>query len=91
MPTLARTMRTATVEFRPPVDLTRRWGPGLADATPAIDVPKDWRWTVANWPHDRWVAWRRRSAELQPEGPTAEQIAAADHEAYLELVSGSSA
>lgn len=55
---------------------------------PAIDVPLDWRCEVAHWPHDRWVRWRRLSAELQaarPHTPTPATIATADHLAYLEV------
>ncbi len=44
-----------------------------------------WRWEVACWPHDRWVAWRRRSTELQPPWPRAAVIAEADYVAYLEV------
>ena len=51
----------------------------------SITIPRDWRRTVSTWPMPRWLAWRSRSAELQPPSPTADEIRAADHAAYLEL------
>ncbi len=62
-----------------------RWGPGLADDEPPIDVPRDWRWDVANWPPGRWSRWRALSGELlagQDDEPTADDIRAADRVAY---------
>jgi hypothetical protein len=53
---------------------------------PGIDLPaSSWRWTVARWPHPRWVAWRRRAGELEPPGATAEMIRAAEWTAYQQL------
>jgi hypothetical protein len=73
----------------PPFD-RRRWGIGLDDDTPPIVIPSGtWQKAVAGWPHDRWVAWRRRSGEIQAEGgnvQSADVIRAADHKAYLELL-----
>ena len=67
-----------------------RWGPGLDDATPAIVIePGCWRHAVAGWPHDRWVAWRKRSGEIQAAAgasPTAAEIREADRLAYVELL-----
>lgn len=57
----------------------------LEGEAPPERTPDPWRWTVANWPHERWVRWRRRSDELQPSGATSGEIAAADHEAYLQI------
>jgi hypothetical protein len=63
-----------------------RWGPALDDDVPGIDLPANsWRWVVAGWPHDRWVAWRRRSGELEPLNATAEMIRTAEHLAFIEL------
>jgi hypothetical protein len=36
-----------------------------------LDVPPDWRWTVANWPHDRWSAWRQRVTAILAEADAA--------------------
>lgn len=63
----------------------QRWGPSVGDATPGIDIPKDWRDKVASWPHGRWVTWRRLATDLLEgleEEPTAEDIRAADRMAY---------
>ena len=54
-----------------------------------INIPADhWRWRAANLSHQRWVAWRCRSAAIQvalgPE-PSAEEIYQADESAYFEL------
>jgi hypothetical protein len=68
-----------------PTFLAERWGPALEDDAPSIDIPRDWRWDVAGWPHEQWVEWRHRAAELQPSNPTAEQIRAAEHLAYVEM------
>jgi len=54
------------------------------DAVPVV-TPDPWRVTVARWPHPRWVAWRRLSGELQPAGPTAEQILVSERLAYLRI------
>jgi hypothetical protein len=72
---------------KPAFDPSERWGPALADAAPALDVPRDWRWTVAHWPHDRWVAWRRLSAEVEARARTATagMITLADHLAFMEI------
>ncbi len=62
-----------------------RWGPAVGDTTPGIDVPRDWRWDVANLPPETWSRWRALSGELRAglEGePTADDIRAADHMAY---------
>ena len=62
----------------------QRWGD--ADATPGVDVPADcWRWRVANWPIDRWLAWHRRAGELVRPGDDAGAIRAAQRRAYDEL------
>ncbi len=68
-----------------PDPLADRLGPALDDDAPGIDVPRNWRWAVACWPHDRWSAWRRRAGELQPPSPTVEQIRAAEFVAYVEM------
>ena len=83
-----RVVRTAPAEPIPPTweALSAvRWGPGLTDDEPSIDVPRDWRDTVAGWPHGRWSRWRSLSGELlagQDDEPTAEDIRAADRAAY---------
>jgi hypothetical protein len=74
--------------FRVPLDLSARRGPGQEDDTLAREIWCDWRWAVANWPHDRWLAWRRRAGELLPERPSAEEVREADRRAYLELAGG---
>jgi hypothetical protein len=51
-------------------------GPGPAD---------DWRRTVANLPHEEWVAWRRRSGELEPPDATIEEIREAERQAFAEI------
>jgi hypothetical protein len=42
--------------------------PGSSPDSPMLDVPgEDWRWAVANWPHDRWSDWRRRVTAILTE------------------------
>jgi hypothetical protein len=84
---LGRIASEPTGEADPPTLLdSQRWGPSLGHDEPSIAIPTDgWREHVANWPHDRWVAWRDRSAELQPSFPTAEQIRESERIAYDEL------
>jgi hypothetical protein len=59
-----------------------------APAEPVLDPARHrWRSEVAGWPHERWVRWRRLSTELLgrvTSTPTPEQIAIADHLAYVE-------
>lgn len=50
--------------------------------------PPGWQVEVSAWPHDRWSAWRKLSANLQPPRPTAEEIRAADLLAYALVVRG---
>ena len=51
---------------------TIRWGPGLeCDDKPIVIPEGTWQHQVARWPHDWWVFWRARSAEIlaaDPEG-----------------------
>lgn len=69
-----------------PSPLADRWGPSLDHDEPSIVIPADsWRWTVANWPHERWAAWRRRAGELEPPDASAEQIRVAERLAYQEM------
>ena len=64
---------------------TQRWGG--ADASPGIDIPATgWRWEVANWPIDRWLAWHRRVGELITPGADATAIREAQRRAYHEAV-----
>jgi hypothetical protein len=68
----------------------KRWGPALDDDTNAIVIScNDWRWSAANWPYDRWLLWRERSAELWTESGSIrsqEAIRNANHQAYLEIL-----
>ena len=42
----------------------QRWGD---DPTPGVDhVGEAWRWSVAQWPHDRWLRWVRLASQLEP-------------------------
>jgi hypothetical protein len=74
--------------------------PGSSPDCPMLDVPaNDWRWAVANWPHDRWALWRRRVAVILAEADElvliedredvpradAEEIRAAERRAFDEL------
>jgi hypothetical protein len=76
--------------------------PGSSPDSPEIDIPADdWRWTVANWPHERWSAWRRRVTTIlavadelvlmedREDAPRAdvEEIRAAERRAFDELTS----
>ena len=65
---------------------TGRW---YGDPTfPGIDIPPDWRDRVAALPHAGWVAWRRRSGELQQalgHPPTADEIGEADRASAAEM------
>ena len=98
-------------QFLDPQDSTHSWGeaptkptkppePGSSPDCPMLDVPADdWRWTVANWPPDRWSVWRRRVAEILAEADElvliedradspradAEEIRAAERRAFEEL------
>jgi hypothetical protein len=72
----------------------QRWGPSLRHAEPGIDVPPDWRWRVANLPCDRWLAWRRRSNQIQAtlgHPPTVDEIRAADRMAAEEILAAEDA
>lgn len=56
---------------------------GIAPAP--IVIPRDWRWAVASWPHERWVRWREQATAMLEDlddEPTAEDIRAADCAAY---------
>jgi hypothetical protein len=74
--------------------------PGSSPDCPMLDVPAGgWRWAVANWPHDRWSAWRQRAtailaeadAAIRPEDraeaprPDAEEIRRAERRAFDEM------
>jgi hypothetical protein len=73
--------------------------PGSSPDCPEIDAPPDWRWAVADWPHDRWSTWRQRVtailagaddqvvAEDRAEAPRAdvEEIRAAELRAFEEM------
>jgi hypothetical protein len=66
--------------------------PGSSPDHPMLDIPPDWRHVVAGWPHDRWVAWRRRSGEIlaaanvaEAPGPDADEIREADRRAFDEM------
>ena len=59
--------------------------PGSSPAAPEIDIPPAWPWIVANWPHGRWVEWRRPAGEIEPPDATADQIRDAGWRAYVEL------
>jgi hypothetical protein len=64
-----------------------------------LEAPPDWRWSVANWPHDRWVAWRQRVTAILAEADElvlmegredapradAEEIRAAERRAFDEM------
>jgi hypothetical protein len=57
-----------------------RWGPAVGVAEGGIVAEPDWRWTVANLPHEEWVRWRR-AATRRLEGterPSVWQIHEAD-------------
>jgi hypothetical protein len=65
----------------------QRWGPGIGDDTASISIPADrWDWEVANWPHNKWLAWHHRASELAPPGSSVEQIREGHHLAYLEII-----
>lgn len=67
----------------------QRWGPSLRHSELGIDVPSDWRWRVANLPRDRWLAWRRRSAQIQADlgrPLTVDDIRAAARQAAEEIL-----
>ena len=56
--------------------------------TPGIVVEPNWRTRVADLPHDRWVAWRRRVTEILSalnRFPTAAEVKAADRKAAEEF------
>lgn len=62
--------------------------PGLSRsggiAPPTINIPPNWRWSVANWPHERWTRWRRYVGEFASlDGPpTVEDIKGAELAVY---------
>lgn len=61
-----------------------RWGPAAGTKEPGIVVEPDWRWTVANLPHDEWCLWRGISGQLLEsiEGtPTADEVHEAERAA----------
>lgn len=57
-----------------------RWGPAVGTKEPGIVVEPDWRWTVANLPHDTWVLWRRIADQLleDKDRPTEDEVHEAD-------------
>lgn len=64
-----------------------RWGPAIDDPTPGLDIPRDWRDSVADLPQYQWEWWRFHSnrilAESGQTGPEA--IEAAELTAWDEL------
>ena len=75
-----------------PSFLSERWGPGLENGEPSISIPYDWRHWVAGLPHEVWRWWDRRWWSLREQkakelgrDPTADEIEACQHEAYLDL------
>lgn len=66
----------------------RPTGPELADDTPGIVVPPDWRAEVAAWPQPLWVEWRRLVTEYLDEigrSPEPGEIRTADYCAWCIL------
>jgi hypothetical protein len=64
----------------------QRWGG--ADDSPGIDIPRDWRASLASLPDDVWLAWRRRTTQIQSSfrrALTAAEIREADRRAAAEL------
>jgi hypothetical protein len=52
---------------------------------PAIDIPPNWRWDLAHWPHERWSRWRRYVGEFLEsldEHADVEDIRTAERAAY---------
>src|SRR4051812_17545655 len=62
------------------------WLAPSSDAAVIDHNPPPWRLAVAALPHEQWVAWRRRSAELQGPNATADEVRAADEAAALEVL-----
>ena len=63
-----------------------RWGDASRSA--GIVIPAEgWRYEIAHWPVDKWLAWHRRSTEILPVRTKVAEIEAADLQAYNELVS----
>jgi hypothetical protein len=60
-----------------------RWGPAVGVAEGGIVAEPDWRWTVANLPHEEWVRWRRAATRRLDgvERPSVWQVHEADREA----------
>lgn len=78
---------------RPPADeawdklAAMRWGPAVGIAEPGIVIENDWRATVADLPHERWVLWRKVSAGILggAESPSPEEVHEADRIAAEKL------